>query len=241
MKNSKSQNGKRPQKGKTIKSKANDKLKPKFIVLLGGEGSGKSTMVRLVQESFGNGATGGVDGDSCDKSTKVVVTREPGGSPYAEKIRSAMFDADHGHSATIDTQFHLAWAARFEHIDKLVVPSLDNGISVVSDRFDCCTFAYQVSAGDKSLVGLFWEIRSRLKVKPDLYIFLDVNVDEGLRRAAARRTGNNYFDAKKLDFHKKVRNGYLKFLKEVPHKVVDANRSLSDVSAEFMNLMRTLL
>lgn len=234
MKKSKSQ------KGKT-KTKLKAKNKPKFIVLLGGEGSGKSTMVRLVQENFGQSATGSIDGNNSNNNTKVVVTREPGGSPYAEKIRDTMFDIDHGHSATTDTQFHLAWAARFEHVDKLVMPSLDSGISVVSDRFDCCTFAYQVSAGDKSLTELFWEIRSRLKIKPDLYIFLDVKVEEGLKRAAARKTGNNYFDTKKLGFHKKVRKGYLDFLKKVPHKVIDANRSLTDVSAEFMDLMHTLL
>ena len=155
------------------------------FVICGGEGSGKSTVIKAVKERFPD----------------AVITREPGGSPYAEHIRDVMFKDELAKDANSETMFGLFWAARADHMNRLVLPALREGKTVVSDRFDCCTFAYQIH-GQKAayLEELFWQTR-RVFLKertPDAYIFLDVDPEIGLKRVAGRPGKKNHFDERDI-------------------------------------------
>jgi dTMP kinase len=210
-----------------------NKSASKFIVIEGGEGSGKSTLLVALQEALGG---------------KIFVTREPGGSPYAEIIRTAALKNPLAKTAPAETTFCLMFAARFDNVRNSILPSLRNGLHVIADRFDSSTYAYQVGGQSSgSLEELFWRFRERLDVLPDLYIFLDVDPREGLRRANSRNqsllSGKQYdhFDDRDVEFHKKVREGYLKFFENVPHTVIDANRPLEVVKKDFISTVEKAL
>lgn len=198
----------------------------KFIVICGGEGSGKSTMLEYIRGIYGD---------------RIVTSREPGGTPFAEAIRNLMF-SDGGRESTPQTQFGLVWAARHEHLVNKIIPSLDER-PVIVDRFDCCTYAYQIHGGEAGdLENLFWVMRDTFVVRqPDLYVFFDVDPATGLARAASRKGGGNFFDEKKLPFHTRIREGYIKFLEGIPHVVVDANKPLEQVKEEFARIIEECL
>jgi dTMP kinase len=210
--------------------------KPKFIVLEGGEGSGKSTLVRELKEVLSN----------------VVTTREPGGSPYAELIRTAALKNPLAKTAPAETTLCLMFAARFDNMTNVIIPSLKKGSNVISDRFDASSYAYQVFSQSSLLEDLFWNLRSKLMVTPDLYIFIDVDPKEGLIRASGRNKsldiGKEYdhFDDREVTFHENVRKGYLKFFEKVkslgtPHIVIDANRPLEVVKRDFITQLKKYL
>ena len=198
-------------------------MKKKLIAVLGGEGSGKSTQLHLLRKKYSEG--------------QLVLTREPGGSVFGEKIRALALSPD-AKGASAHTQFGLMWAARHDHMEQLILPALNEGKHVITDRFDCCSYAYQVFAqGGTDLKDLFWQVREVFlkNRKPDLYIFLDVEPEVGLTRVAKRKGSEvpNHFDQQKLDFHQRIRVGYQDFLSRVPHVVIDANRSQEEVTKEF--------
>jgi dTMP kinase len=197
--------------------------KGKFIVLEGGEGSGKSTLLHVLAEEYG---------------TNIIVTREPGGSPYAESIRETVLKHPLAHEASGETMLSLMFGARFDHVHKTIGPALEKGISVITDRFDSSSYAYNVHAQSEGrLEELFWTLRKHLTFVPDLYVYLDVDLEEGLRRARSRNSATaegNHFDDRESSFHQKVTDGYKKFLSHVPHVIVDANRPLADVQRVFL-------
>ena len=204
--------------------------KPPFIVLEGGEGSGKSSLLIALKEALGD---------------VIVTTREPGGSPYAEVIRTATLKNPLAKTAPAETTLCLMFAARFDNTQNLIVPALNEGKPVIADRFDGSSYAYQICAqSNGGLEPLFWNLRERLAVVPDLYVFFDVNPEEGLRRASHRNQsllqGKQYdhFDDREVDFHTKVRDGYMTFFKKVPHHIIDANRPLEVVKKEFIELIK---
>ncbi len=202
---------------------------PVFLAIEGGEGSGKSTLLEALKERLGN---------------TIVITREPGGSPYAELIRSAALKNPLAKTTPGETTFCLMFAARFDNTKNMIVPALESGKSVIADRFDASSYAYNVySQMNGGLKESFWDMRSRLAVLPDKYIFIDVDPIEGVRRANMRNQsllqGKQYdhFDDREIAFHKKVRDGYLDFFKQVPHIVIDANRSLHKVKVDFLKVI----
>ncbi len=224
-------------KNKKIIKKSPTKQVPKkpakFIVVEGGEGSGKSTLLIALKEILGD---------------KIFVTREPGGSPYAEIIRNAALKNPLAKTAPPETTFCLMFAARFDNVKNSIKPSLQNGTHVIADRFDSSSYAYQVSGqSGGSLENMFWGFRERLEVLPDLYIFMDVDPREGLRRASLRNqsllSGKQYdhFDDREVEFHEAVRKGYLQFLEKVPHIIIDANRPLEAVNRDFIRLVKKAL
>ena len=209
------------------------KDRPKFIVVEGGEGSGKSTLLASLKDVFGD---------------RIFVTREPGGSPYAEIIRTAALKNPLAKTAPAETTFCLMFAARFDNVKNSILPSIENGTPVIADRFDSSSYAYQVCGqSDGSLENIFWDLRKRLAILPDLYIFMDVDPREGLRRASLRNqsllSGKQYdhFDDRDVKFHEAVRGGYLKFLEKVPHIIIDANRPLETVKADFLAQLKSIL
>ncbi len=205
-------------------------MRGKFIVVDGGEGSGKSTLMNFLPEIFQN-----------ENDQKFMATREPGGSVFAEEIRKLMLTHPESRFASPETQFGLVWGARHDHLTKKIIPALRQGVHVVSDRFDSSTYAYQIFGQEAPhLEKLFWDVRKIYlrEREPDLYIFLDVNPSEGLRRVSARRKELDHFDQQKLSFHKHIREGFLKFLKRVPHVIIDTNGTVEEAREKFAEEIR---
>lgn len=174
-----------------------------FIVFDGGEGCGKSTHLRLIKERFG---------DSC------VITREPGGTPFAEALRALLLSQDHKAIGSIE-QFLAMWAARFNHVRELIVPAVAAGKLVVSDRFDSSTWAYQIAGHEEGFLRHAFEFLREMyleaMVVPTLYIIFDVPVKVGLARARGRDEDTNHFDEREAAFHERVRAGFLEFAQEI--------------------------
>lgn len=190
----------------------------------GGEGSGKTTLVSLLSEIMKEGS--------------FVLTKEPGGTPLAQKIRELIL-SDNAKSADPRTMFGLFWAARADNLKNFVLPNLKKGKNVFCDRFDSSTYAYQIKAGDEAMEKLFWETRKYYLryAEPDLYIFLDVDPKIGLKRVENRKERKTHFDARSFSYHKEVREGFLKFLKNVPHKIINANQNLDKVKDDFLKII----
>jgi dTMP kinase len=204
----------------------NKKQKGTFIVLDGGEGAGKTTVAKAVVEQLGWNA---------------IYTREPGGSQYAEKIRELLLSDDAKHSDA-ETQFALFWAARRDFLKHVVIPALNDGKTIVTDRFDSSTYAYQIVAqGNKELEKLFWQVREAFlgEYEPDAYILLDIEPETGLARARGRGEETlNHFDKRKMDFHLQVNKGLREFvLQKVKNgEVVDASQPVEKVIADTLEI-----
>jgi len=218
---------KKPQKISKTSTKSKS---PKFIVIEGGEGSGKSSLLIALKETLGD---------------SIFVTREPGGSPYAEAIRDATLKNPLAKNAPTETTLCLMFAARFDNTLNHIVPSLKKGIPVIADRFDASSYAYQIFAqSDGVLEKVFWNLRERLIVVPDLYIYVEVDPKEGLKRASSRNQSlltekkYDHFDDREIDFHKKVSKGYKEFFSKVPHVVVNANQSFEKVKKDFIKVVK---
>lgn len=201
----------------------------RFIVIDGGEGAGKTAVLKW----FAKTALG----------KKFLITHEPGGTRFADKIRELALSKEAA-LAGAETQFGLMWAARADHLQHKILPALGKGVNVICDRFDSATYAYQIRAqGALYLENLFWQTREAFlgDAKPDLYIFFDVEPIEGLRRVMNRQGRKTHFDERKLDFHRKVRVGFLEFFKKVSYKIVDANQDLEKVKKDFLECVKMAL
>ena len=169
-------------------------MRGKFIVLDSGEGAGKTLQLDRAKKHFGD---------------RILVTREPGGSKYAEQIRELILHSIYAEHADARTLFALFWAARADHLDKTIRPAIMAGQTVITDRFDSSTYAYQIVAqGATDLKELFWQMRDVYlqDLKPDLYVYLDVDPAIGLARKSGQGPEEiNHFEARKLDFHQRQR------------------------------------
>jgi len=197
-----------------------------FITLEGGEGAGKSTQAARLAATL-RARTG----------RPVTVTREPGGSPWAEEIRTALLAGvakPYGPFA----EALLFSAARLDHLDRLIRPALARGESVVCDRFIDSTHAYQGAAG-----GLDPAVLTALervvvgRTRPDLTLILDLPPETGLARAAARGEavgqGPDRFEGEALGFHTRLRAAFLEIAKAEPGRcaVIDATSGPDAVEA----------
>lgn len=203
-------------------------MKGSFIVLEGGEGAGKTTIAKTVASAF--------------SSEELLVTKA-GETVFGEQLKKILV-SEEGGKVSAEAQFLLAWSAQTDHFQRTVSPALSRGVSVLSDRFDSSIFAYQVTAsGSQYLSDLFWNIRDEAfkGVTPDLYIFLDLPPDVGLARVKKSGRVMDHFEKRSLDFHSKVREGYLEFLKFVPHVVIDATRPLEEVQNEVLSVIQEQL
>lgn len=180
-------------------------FKGKFITVEGSEGAGKSTNIRYIQDYLKQ------------KKIPFILTREPGGTPVAEKIRDLLLDKANT-SLCDDAELLLMFAARAQHLNELIIPALKEGKWVISDRFTDASYAYQ--GGGR---GLSWQKIAQLEqwvqgdLRPDATILLDIPVDKGMERV--RQRGNtDRFEQEQLSFFNRIRDTYLKLAKENPER-----------------------
>jgi len=171
----------------------------------------------------------------------VVCTREPGGTPLAEQIRGLLLDTHHEPPAPV-TELLLMFAARAQHVRETLLPALQRGAWVVSDRFTDASYAYQ-GAGRGGDAGFIAELERRaVGIVPALTLLLDVPVDVGLRRARGRGVADR-IEGEREDFFERVRAGYLARAAAEPERfrVVDATQSIDAVAAQAVAHLRAHL
>jgi dTMP kinase len=196
-------------------------MKGRFITIEGIEGVGKSTNVAFIEAE-------------CRAAGNVVqVTREPGGTPVAERIRDLILETP-GDGLSDMGELLLMFAARAEHLATLIRPSLERGETVICDRFTDATFAYQ--GGGRGLdQGIISTLRNLVQedLQPDLTILLDAPVEVSAQRIADRPFQDR-FERERAEFFERVRLRYLEIAAQEPERVqvVDANRPLVEVQAD---------
>lgn len=190
-----------------------------FISFEGGEGAGKSTQIRRLADRL---QAAGHD---------VVVTREPGGSPGAEAIRDLLVNGSADRWSPV-TETLLMYAARRDHVERVIRPALARDAIVLCDRFADSTRAYQGAGGDApaTLIAAL-EDHVLGGTVPNLTLILDLPAEIGLSRAEARG-GAARFESKGLAFHERLRAGYLEIARREPERcvVIDADAELDAVT-----------
>lgn len=202
-----------------------------FITLEGGEGSGKSTQakhLKLRLEQAGHA---------------VVQTREPGGSEGAEDIRALLVTGEPDRWDGM-TEALLLFAARHDHLERIIKPALKAGKIVLCDRFTDSTMAYQGyghNLGRETIEKL--NAVALDGFGPDLTLILDLPVDTGLSRAMSRGDGEQRYEDMDIAFHQRLRDGFLDIAKREPDrcKVVDASGSEEDVAEKILGVVMPLL
>lgn len=202
----------------------------KFITIEGTEGVGKSTNLAFITQQL---ETAEID---------FITSREPGGTEVAELIRNVLI-SHHKEPMSELTELLLIFAARAQHIDRVIAPALAQGKWVVCDRFTDATFAYQ--GGGR---GLNQDYISQLQdlvqgqLRPDLTIILDLDPKIGLERAKSRGELDR-FEVEKIEFFTRVREAYLERARLEPHRcaIVDADNTLENVQAQIKQYMETIL
>jgi dTMP kinase len=202
----------------------------RFITFEGGEGAGKSTQIKKLADRL-NAA-----------KLKTIVTREPGGSPGAEIMRHLVLSGM-GKLLGPDAETLLFAAARDDHVHTVIQPALNQGTWVLCDRFYDSTRAYQGSLG--SVPDGVINAMQRVTIgdlKPDLTIILDLPVEIGLQRAAARRGSGapDRFEAENLEFHRALREAFRKIAAEDPARcaLIDADADPDTVAARVWSALR---
>jgi dTMP kinase len=203
----------------------------RFITLEGGEGAGKSTQIaRLTAWLEGLGH-------------RVTATREPGGSPGAEMIRKLLVEGPvERWDGTTEALLH--FAARREHLRSTVCPALERGDWVVSDRFADSTLAYQ-GYGHGIERRIFDQLYGVAvgAFRPDLTVILDLPVETGLQRAAARRGSETRYESLPMEFHRRVRAGFLEIAKGDPKRcvVIDATGEVDAIAKAIADAVKERL
>jgi dTMP kinase len=205
-------------------------IRGKFITLEGGEGVGKTTNLTFIRDYLQ------------EHNIPVVVTREPGGTVLAEKIRHLLLDKD---SEIISEQAELLliFAARAQHIKHVIEPALAQGEWVLCDRFTDATYAYQGGGRNMRISTIEWlENLVQGNLRPDLTVLLDAPVEIGIERARERGSFDR-FELEKISFFEHVRRAYLLQAELHPEriKLIRANQPLVDVQKALIDVIRTLL
>jgi dTMP kinase len=198
----------------------------KFISIEGSEGAGKTTALKYMQQWLS------------DRGIAYIVTREPGGTPLAEKLRGLLLET---HDESIDpmTELMLMFAARKQHVEHVIKPALESGQWVISDRFTDATYAYQGAARNMSfdLIKQFEQLVLD-GFTTDHTLLFDLPVEIGLERAKQRGSLDR-FEQEKISFFESVRAGYLQLANEHQNRisVIDAEKSIEDVKQQIGQVM----
>lgn len=196
-------------------------MRGKFITFEGGEGSGKSTQARLLADALR------------EAGHTVVETREPGGSPFAERLRAFILDPSLPPHVPL-AEALLFYAARADHIAAVIRPALARGEWVICDRFSDSTRVYQGAAGALPLSSI--ETLEELVVaemRPDLTILLDLPAETGLARARARSSSADSYENRGTDYHQRLRTGFVALARSDPARValIDGTSDIDTIAA----------
>lgn len=199
-----------------------------FIAFEGGEGSGKTTQIAMLQQAL------------AAQGCNVIITREPGGCETAEAIRHLLLT---GSSEKWDAvaETLLFQAARVEHVKRVIAPALSEGKIVLCDRFIDSTIVYQGMS--KGLGAEFIQTLHRLtlgQMLPDMTFVLDISPEIGLKRAKARNDNENRFENMQLTFHHAVREGFLMLAKAEPQRfeVMNAEQSQAQLHQQILQAVQ---
>ena len=201
-----------------------------FITLEGPEGAGKSTNREYLAERLR------------ERGIDVLLTREPGGTPLAERIRELLLDPSDEPMAA-DTELLLVFAARAQHLQQVIRPALAKGSVVLCDRFTDATYAYQGGGRGLSIERIAQlEQFVQGELRPDLTLIFDLPVEIGLARASARGRLDR-FEQEGRGFFEAVRQAYLQRAEQAPqrYRVLDAGQTLAQVQADIDALLPSLL
>lgn len=203
-------------------------MRGRFLTLEGIDGAGKSTHLEWLARHLQ------------DRGIRVTLTREPGGTALGERVRELVLHGNAGLDP--ETETLLMFAARREHIGKVIEPALSSGSWVLCDRFTDATFAYQAAGS-----GVSWSKVEQLErwvqgpLEPDLTLLFDVAPEVGLARAAHGKRPDR-FESERLAFYERVRQAYLERARAATHRVrvVDASRPLPEVQKELEKILSDL-
>lgn len=199
-----------------------------FITFEGGEGSGKTTLIKMIQRHLG-------------PAFKIMTTREPGGSVVSEAIRDILLNPKYG-----DVKPHaealLFAAARAQHIDDVILPALREDNIVLCDRYIDSSLAYQGYARGLGFDFILEINRYATQNMPDLTFYIDVASEVGIGRISQRKALDR-LDQESKDFHQQVREGYHEVAKMFPDRIriIDGNRSLDELTADILYMIRARL
>ena len=188
---------------------------PRLLSIEGGEGAGKSTVLRALRQAL--------EADGFE----VVSTREPGGTPLAERIRGLLLDPAH-EPATPETELLLMFAARAQHVREVVLPALGRGAWVISDRFTDSSYAYQGAARGLDAAFIADLEQHVVGIEPGLTLLLDLGVAHGRERTRGRAllggSSPDRIERERDEFFEKVRDGFLARARQHPDRirVIDA-------------------
>lgn len=202
-----------------------------FITLEGGEGTGKTTLIKSLYAELSS------------RGHEVVLSREPGGTEGAEAIRDLVLKGDANRWNSM-SEICLYYAAREDHLMRIIRPALAGGKIVICDRFFDSTRAYQGHLGDKEQnVIKCLEDNIVAQHKPNLTIVLDIDVEIGLARAGSRKDDECRFESKKLEYHQNLRAAFLAIVAAEPErcKTIDASLPIEEVFAKALAMVNAAL
>lgn len=202
--------------------------KGKFITLEGGEGVGKSTNLSFIQHWLEN------------QGLSVVVTREPGGTALAEKLRQLLLE-NQDEAVSEKTELLLMFAARAQHLNNVISPALERGDWVLSDRFTDATYSYQGGGRGIDMNVIAWlEQFVQAHLRPDLTFLFDAPIEIGMQRAKKRALLDR-FENEDLSFFHNVRAAYLQLARQFPEriKIIDATQPLKAVQNDIQQVLVT--
>ncbi len=200
----------------------------RFISIEGGEGAGKSTQAARLRDALAGARR------------RMLLTREPGGTKGAEALRAVLLSGEMEWSLPAEVLLH--FAARADHVAKVIRPALAEGAWVVCDRFSDSTMVYQ-GFGQGADRAAIRQLAAMLAISPDLTIVLDVPVETSLARLRDRAGGADRYERLGADFFARVRDGFRAVARENPTRcvLVDATGAPEQVAAEVWSVVRTRL
>ncbi len=194
-------------------------LNKRFITFEGGEGSGKSTQIKILQNKL-------------KRKYNVIITREPGGTKEAEIIRDLLVKGNLNKWSGM-TEVLLNFTARKDHVDKIIIPNLKKNVWVLCDRFSDSTLAYQ-GYGRNVSMELIGNLNKSLinNLQPKVTFLFDIDPKIGLRRSKKRNNNELRYENMPLSYHKKIRNAYLNIAKKNKKriKIIDASLDKNSIS-----------
>lgn len=198
-----------------------------FISFEGTEGVGKTTLIRKIHQYFEQ------------QGKEIVLTREPGGTPLAEQIRTLLLAVNHDEQMSHDTELLLIYAARAQHLQQVILPALAAGKIVLSDRFTDASFAYQCSGRGLSQEKLQLLNQTFVAKMPNITFWLDAPIELGMTRARERGALDR-FEQEKLSFFAKVRAGYETLWQAEPERIkrLDATQNADVVFEEALQYLK---